>query len=221
MFKLIFFSMMLIPALASAEDCGAFLATPFMPDEDKQVFVEVATEFSVEFEILPANPASVQYFRRKGYRAKTMELSDCKTAREGRNAGLVQCPPGMFDSKDEWQRVKTKLKKFGYKVLSAAHDYLVVDGDGDAYYSDYDLNLVVDAKTGESAYSEELRQELNRRLGGRLVRHPPLEEFEDRQKVGLKFPIVRITAFGEIHIHTLADLKKFRAPFNNIPWRWN
>lgn len=196
------------------------LAEPHIIESDVKAFTELAIEQTLLINLIVPNPASRPFSQQKGYIAKTGILKACKSAKEGKITGLVHCKPDMFRNEKEWLANKKLLESKGYFVLGREQDYLVEDAFGRRFYSDYDLLGFYDVTTGTTVYSEEFRQDMNRRLGREVVQHGPLEEYLHYKKVGLKFPILSFTPDGQTIISNNA--KELKAVYGRyrIPWLW-
>lgn len=212
-------------AVSAKLDCESrltptYLTEPYIMESDMRAFSELADEQNLLINLIVPNPASRPFSQQHGYVAKTGILKLCRSAKEGAALGLVHCRPEMFRNEKEWLENKKFLASKGYFVLDKDQDYLVEDKYGNRYYSDYDLLGFYDVTTGTTAYSEEFRREMNRRLGRELVQHGPLEEYIHYKKVGLKFPILSFTPDGNYVISNNA--KELKAVYGKyrIPWLW-
>ena len=200
-------------------DCQAALTSrPHILPTDLRTFQEIAIKQNLEIVVMAPNPASLRFRSQRGYVAKTADLKECKTATSGPIQGLVHCPEAAFKDHAEWLATKAHLSTLGYEVLGPDRGYLVRRvSDGKYFFSDYDLFSVRDRHTGQGSFSEALRQEINERLGRRLVRHGPLADYELRANVNIKLPLLIITPdSGPVTIETRAELEReFKA--RNLP----
>ncbi len=58
------------------------------------------------------------------------------------------------------------------------------------FYSDYDLKSLLNFDTMTPAFSERLRHWMNEKLGRRMIRHGPLDDYSLAHEIPIKFPIV-------------------------------
>lgn len=208
------------PVFAKQKACENILAAPLILREDIAPLAQVAKDEQLVMMVMAPNPASLPYSLHKGYVAKTAELKPCKSAVSGAAAGLVQCPPEIFSSMEDWQNNKAALKQMGYSILDAEHHYLVKrDSDGKLFYSDYDMLGLYHAGNGQPAYTEELRYLINSNLGRRLVRHGPLDDYAERAKIKVKFPVLVFFPDQSMReVRSEAELRQIYAQFN-ISWK--
>lgn len=198
---LLVFIMMIHPAAlayqAQLPSCEVDLSSTLILPEDSTVFSSFAREKELLIILMAPNPHSLRYVGQKGYAAKTADLKVCKSSKAGPHAGLVICPPELFRTHEDFLENKRILKTMGYSLLGPEQNHLVRrDSDGKLFYSDYDLKTVTNFKTGEKAYSENLRRDLNARLGRRLIRHGPLDDYEHSTSIRVKFPLLIFTPDG-------------------------
>jgi hypothetical protein len=182
-------------SVAQGVDCEAYLTAKILPSDETKLS-QYAREKNLLIILIPPNPHSFQYQSQKGYKAKVLELKPCKSAWVGTKAGLVHCPPEIFSSPEEWEAEISKLHGLGYRVLGPEEFYLVQDENGKFFYSDYDIQGMYTAQ-GQHAYTEENRQEMNQLLGRRMFRHAPLDDYDQREDIGLKFPLLAFLPTGE------------------------
>lgn len=188
--------------------------------EDVDALRELARKQNLLIMVMAPNPASLPYSLRKGFAAKPSELKPCKSGRSGLALGLVQCPPELFASVEEWRETKATLASLGYEILGEEYEYLVRRKDGKLFYSDYDLLGLYNASTGLRAYSEWMRQTINARLGRRLVRHGPLDEYEQRAQIQVKFPVIAIHENGgTTEVNSESELRKIYRDYG-LTWPW-
>lgn len=208
-------------ALAPEQPAQAPVAEPslYLAGKDVTILQRFAREQNLVLSVIAPNPEAQKYSFRPGFVAKTSDLKGCKSTREGQNAGLVQCAPHLFETQSEWLQHKAELRAMGYTVMGEEQDYLVVRYDGKKMFSDYDLLAVHNVLSGRAAYSEFFRNQINTRLGRRMVRHGPLMDYEHRRVVGLKFPIVTFTPLGVVVSHNEQEIAALYKSYG-IGWDW-
>ncbi len=179
-----------------------------------RIFSETAGNQNAIIIVSDSNPASRFYIGKKNYLAKPGELKKCKSRTQPPFAGLVACPPELFNSKALWRRELQRLRKLGYRVEEGR--FHLVEKDQHLFYSDYDLVGVYegvpppDAKNARSIYSEELRRHLNRRFGAELIQHPPLDDWNLRRTVGLNPPFTAFLPDGRVvFLRTREEVAQF------------
>ncbi|MBX3022485.1 MAG: hypothetical protein KF799_12500 [Bdellovibrionales bacterium] len=198
-------------AAKSGDGCESLLTVdpPYIIKEDFVEIRDYAKKNKMIINVMAPNPASLPYSLRKGYLAKPSELIKCKSLKQGKYAGLVQCPP----------ETREALAKLGYTVLGPEHEYLV-QRDGQYFYSDYDLLGVYNPTTGQPAYSEEFQAEINTLLGRVLVRHGPLDDYVNRAAIEVKFPVLWFLPSGEVvEVTSKPQLREMYARYN-LPCPW-
>ncbi len=200
---------------------------------DDLVFRKLARKKKLIIIVRDSNPDALDYIGKKGYKPKPETLK-AKTARSGKYKGLAVADPSdprlqeYLKTKNMTydQYVNTELKGKGYRVDPPEKGYVVRDGQGNAFYSDYDLHGVYDAKTGQNAYSESLRNELNKDMGGEMIQHGPHDEWpkrNDKNEAGPNYgPQPPCTAYGPdgstYRLETFDDMRAFYEQ-HNINWR--
>ncbi|MGE0525638.1 MAG: hypothetical protein AB7G93_07640 [Bdellovibrionales bacterium] len=209
---------LLIPTRPALISPPPIISPPYILKQDAWNYDQIAHEMSLAIFVIAPNPASLPYSLQPGFRSKPCEMFNCKSARRGRFQGLVHSPPELHESYAAWLKNKRELEHMGYRVLGPDYEYLVENEKGERFYSDHDLFALRWLPSGQRAYSEELRQMINQRHGRRLLRHGPLEEFEERELVKLNFPIL---AFLPNHIQLVIHSRQhLRQVFElyELPW---
>jgi hypothetical protein len=162
-------------------------------------FLEFAKEEGLLVTVCGANPSAAPYIGGSGYGC-FRDLIPVFSRRSPPNEGLIAADPGdpslaaalqLYTPTCSYATYVEGLKTAGYGVTGAEDGYVIVDARGRRFYEGYRLHGVYDFQSGSPAWTprrgEQLRRELNRRLGADLVTWAPHDEWvhrNDRQTAG-------------------------------------
>ncbi len=206
----------------------ASLAVASLPEsrgmawEHDRFFQGYSQEKNLAILIIDSNPAATRFigqrnFGSRGLRPKPGGLKECKTLKEGTFRGLVACQPKLFSSMEAWQRAMWQLNAEGFFVVPES-DYLVVDSQNRASFSDYDVQTVVSLSQRRDAFTEAMAEEINAHLGIDMVQHPALDQYALRHQVGLKFPIT--VYYPGLQPRSIQSIEEMIFIYNSLGLSW-
>lgn len=185
-----------------------------MPLEDHKQLVKLATGEKKIIVVRDSNPWAMRWVGRarhlpkpQALKAKTIPYDPAKSAAENQFAGLASAQ-GLSDAD------RRALLASGYTIRG--DQQIIVDPNGNRFYSDTDLHGVFDAN-GANAWSDGLRQKMNDSFLETMVQHPPHDNWPDRNNLpvagpnaGPKPPVTAYLPDGSTqHLKTVADMKQF------------
>jgi hypothetical protein len=216
-----------------------------MRDKDDAAFKELAKENKEIIMVRDSNPKAVDFMPNadgqkpppssalaaagcNGFAPKPADVK-CKTLKQGDNVGLASCKPENYPSQEAYEKDRAKMEKKGFKVLDD-HDGVVLNENGEAMYSDYDLHGTYD-QNGNSTWYDGREKDLSPDVADdetRLVRHGPHDAWDDRlypstggKNAGPQPPVTAYTPDGEaVALSNVSDMKAFYAQ-NCIAWPYS
>ena len=200
-----------------------------MRDRDDEVFAQHTRDTDDIIIVRNSNPSALEHIGKPGCKPKPLEMK-AKTRKTPPNEGLAAADPSdprlqtMLKEKGiTYEQYVKSIEADGFVVGPAKDGYLVMDKQGNKFYSDYDLHGVYDKKTGRDSYSEAKREQLNKGFGAELIQHPPHDNWPERNNPKMApndGPQGNSTAYigGQAyHLETIADMKAFYKA-HGIPW---
>jgi hypothetical protein len=216
-----------------------------MRDKDDAAFRELAQQNKEVIMVRDSNPKAVDFMPSEdgqkpqpsaalgaagctGFAPKPADIK-CKTLKQGDNVGLASCKPENYPNQAAYDKDRAKMESKGYKVLDD-QDGVVVNDQGEAMYSDYDLHGTYD-QNGNSTWYDGRQKDLSPQVADdetRLVRHGPHDEWDDRlypstggKNAGPQPPVTAYTPDGEaVALSNVSDMKAFYAQ-NCIAWPYS
>ena len=189
--------------------------------QDHQFLSGLAVSDNLIIVLRDSNAAAIRWIGRPGFAPKPQFLK----AKTLKDSDLAHLPParraeyaGLVSAKDMTLGEIEHIRQAGFEIGSAQEQYVIRSANGTRYFSDADLHGIYHAD-GTSAWTNTLASKINCGMRGRMVQHPPHDQWAQRNmpevagsnagpQVGNGKSLTALLPDGRaLSIETLAEMK--------------